>query len=170
MSQAQTLATFFQILGPAGPLNWHDPIALRNLFTQNSGPPGNPTFPNVGLTTGQGPQFNGRAKILTLFQHLFTCFPQVSLTPINALRPIDGNTTVVETTLGTGPQAASWAPGGNPSAPLSNVVPNNANRVNLPVCAVFTFNGDPIQNLALYFDRYSLANGLWDKVHPPHLV
>lgn len=168
MSHA-TIANFFAVVGPPGSSPQHHNVPfMQSLFVQDT-PPGNPIFPNIGLTTG-GPQFTGQKAIGILFQHLFTSFPNVVFAPVNALHLTDGNTTGIEATLSTGNQVAKWSPGGHASAPLSPIVPDGKHSSQyLPVCAVFTFdhNSGLIQNLALYFDRYKLAKDLWDGANPP---
>lgn len=186
MTYTQTLATFFQVVSPAGstPVSQNVGV-MQGLFVQNT-PAANPIYPNVGLTTG-GPQFTGQPAIHVLFTHLFHCFPDMVFAPANALQLTDGNTIAVEATLSTGkqPMGRPWAPGGNASPPISPVVPDgNHQSQNLAVCAVFTFDptGSLIQNLALYFDRWKMAvgtpassgkpaiPGLWDHANPAHLA
>jgi hypothetical protein len=170
MSNA-TIAAFFGVVGPRGSSPQHQNVTfMQSLFVQDT-PPGNPIYPNIGLTTG-GPQFTGQRAVGILFQQLFTSFPDIVFAPANGLRLTDGNTTAVEATLSTGIQMAQWLPGGNASLPLSPIVPDKKHHSDyLPVCAVFTFDsGGLIQNLALYFDRYKLATDLWDGVSPAHLT
>src|SRR5262249_10364269 len=143
----------------------------QNLFVpDNPAPPGPP---NVGLTTG-GPQFTGQGPIGNLFTGLFASFPNLMFTYPNVLRPADGNVVAVEAFLTTGVLHARWcAPHVPHSRPLSDVVPApGRNSVNLPLCAVFTFDRSSylIQNLALYFDRWRMAMDLWDGANPPHLA
>lgn len=169
MPYTQTIATFFKVLGPAGSApEWQNVGIMQGLFVPGNTPP----YPNVGLTTG-GPQFTGQNNIGVLFTHLFQCFPNVVFAPANGLQLDDGNTIAIEATLSTGMQRQRWAPGGNPSAPISTVIPDGHHQSqNLPVCAVFTFdsNSSLIQNLALYFDRWKMAQDLWDGAHPPHIA
>jgi hypothetical protein len=186
MSYAQTIATFFKVVGPiGGGTEWQVVSIMQGLFVPDDPKRGGP--PNVGLTTG-GPQFQGQANIGVLFTHLFHCFPDMVFAPANGLRLADGKTIAIEATLSTGihPAGRPWAPSGHVSPPISNIIPSGANQVqNLPVCAVFTFDPTPnsslIQNLALYFDRWRMAvgwttpagvvtYGLWDHAHPPHLA
>jgi hypothetical protein len=168
MSNA-TIASFFAVVGPQGSSPQHQNVTvMQSLFVQDS-PPGNPIYPNIGLTTG-GPQFKGQRAIGVLFQQLFTSFPNIVFAPANGLQLTDGNTTAIEATLSTGNQVARWLPGGHASAPLSPIVPDGKHSSQyLPVCAVFTFDNSNglIQNLALYFDRWRLAKDLWDGANPP---
>jgi hypothetical protein len=168
MSNA-TIASFFAVVGPAGSSPQHHNVpVMQSLFVQDT-PPGNPIYPNIGLTTG-GPQFTGQRHIGVLFQQLFASFPDIVFAPANGLQLTDGNTTAIEATLSTGNQIARWLPGGHASAPLSPIVPDGRHSSQyLPVCAVFTFDTGSglIQNLALYFDRWKLAKDLWDGANPP---
>jgi hypothetical protein len=161
MSSA-TIAAFFGVVGPPGSSPQRQNITfLQSLFVPDN-PPGNPRYPNIGLTTG-GPQYTGQQAIHILFTQLFTSFPDVVFAPANALQLTDGNTTAIEATLSTGIQVAQWFQGKLASAPLSPIVPDGKHRSDyLPVCAVFTFekHSGLIQNLGLYFDRFKLAADL----------
>src|SRR5215475_12900349 len=106
MSHA-TIAAFFGVVGPPNSAPQHHDVAfMQGLFVQDS-PPGNPIYPNIGLTTG-GPQFTGQRAIGILFQQLFTSFPDVVFAPANGLHLTDGNTIGVEATLSTGIQVEKW--------------------------------------------------------------
>ena len=65
----------------------------------------------------------------------------------------------------------AMAPPCHPSPPLSIISPNTQPPSSLPVCAVFTMDAasNLISNLALYFDRWKLAQDKWDKTHPQHI-
>jgi hypothetical protein len=171
MSSA-VIAAFFGVVGPPGSSPQHQNVAfMQSLFVPDT-PPGNPLYPNIGLTTG-GPQFTGQHAIGVLFQQLFTSFPNLVFAPANALQLTDGNTIGIESTLSTGVQMAPWLPAGKPSPPLSPIVPDKKRHSDyLPVCAIFTFdpNSGLIQNLGLYFDRWKLATDLWDGKHPAHIL
>jgi hypothetical protein len=171
MSNA-TIAAFFGVVGPPGSSPQHQNIAvMQSLFVQDN-PPGNPIYPNIGLTTG-GPQFTGQQAIHTLFHQLFTSFPDIVFAPANGLQLTDGNTIAIEATLSTGVQVAQWFQDKLASPPLSPIVPDKKHHSDyLPVCAVFTFdkNSGLIQNLALYFDRWKLAKDLWDGANPKQIL
>jgi hypothetical protein len=123
--------------------------------------------------------FSGRTgpgSLTSLFTALSQSFPGLSLTYPNPERPADGGTVAVEAVLNTGPQNADWQPqGAGHSPPISSIghAPHAKphGSVNLPVCAVFRFDGGGggIQNLAMYFDRWRLAKDLWDVAHPANL-
>jgi hypothetical protein len=178
----QTLATFFQVVSPAGSTPVSQSVStMQSLFVlDRPAPPPNAIYPNVGLTTG-GPQFTGQVAVGVLFAHLFHCFPDMVFAPANGLRLTDGNNIAIEALLSTGLHRVGrpWAPGGHASPPISPIVPDgNHQSQNLPVCAVFTFNASDslILNLALYFDRWKMAvgtpgsPGLWDHANPAHLA
>ena len=171
MSNA-TIAAFFGVVGPPGSSPQHQNIAvMQSLFVQDN-PQANPIFPNIGLTTG-GPQFTGQQAIHTLFQQLFTSFPNIVFAPANGLQLTDGNTIAIEATLSTGVQVAQWFQGKLASPPLSPIVPDKKHHSDyLPVCAVFTFENSSglIQNLGLYFDRWKLAKDLWDGATPKQIL
>jgi hypothetical protein len=150
-------------------VNAHNVAPVQALFVPDIAGP--PAYPNVGLTTS-GPQFTYQAGINVLFTALFTSFPNLVLNYPNALRPVDRNTIAVEALLTTGAQAQPWAPRGHaPSRPISQIRPSGRHSDNLPVCAVFLFDGgsDLIMNLAFYFDRWRLASDLWDGANPAHI-
>jgi hypothetical protein len=152
-------------------VNAHIVAPVQALFVQDTAGP--PPYPNVGITTGIGPQFTFQHGIGVLFTALFTSFPHLALSYVNTVRPVDGNTIAVEALLTTGPHHALWAPQGAPvSPPISLIEPKGHGSTNLPVCAVFLFDGgsDLIKNLGLYFDRWKLAMDLWDRAHPLHLT
>jgi len=152
-------------------VNAHNVAHVQGLFVQDIAGP--PPYPNVGLTTGVGPQFTFQSGIGILFRSLFASFPNLVLSYVNTIRPEDGNTVAVEALLTTGPHAAQWAPPGAPvSPPISLIEAKGHGSTNLPVCAVFLFDGgsDLIKNLGLYFDRWKLAMDLWDRAHPSHLA
>ena len=129
----------------------------------------------LALRLRVGPVFTGQQNIYGLFQHLFTVFPNIVF-QLNAQQLVSGNMMAIEAQLTTGNQSAGapWQPLGHKSAPISNVIPdgNHGATLTLPVCAVFTFDditpSNSIKNLALYFDRWALAMGLWDRAHPPN--
>jgi hypothetical protein len=144
---------------------------MQGLFVQNIAGP--PAYPNVGLTTGAGPQFTGQNAVGILFTAIFASFPNIVLNYVNPLRPEDGDTIAVEALLTTGSHAAQWAPPGAPfSPPIGLIEPKGHGSIDLPVCAVFLFDhgSDLIKNLGLYFDRWKLAMDLWDRAHPGHLA
>ena len=155
---------FFQIVSDGT----HNVAGIQNLFVLDS--KGSP-YPNVGLTTG-GPQFQFQKGIAILFTALFASFPDLVFSRANALQPTDGNTIAVEAILDTGPHAAKWAPKGAPISPPIQLIDPKGGGSNLPVCAVFTFDGgsNSIKNLGLYFDRWKLAMDLWDRSNPSHLA
>jgi hypothetical protein len=166
MTHLNAVDTFRQLV------NAHNVAPVQALFVpDNAGPP---PYPNVGLTTGVGPQFTFQNGIGILFTALFASFPNLVFSYVNTLRPEDGNTIAVEALLTTGPHVAKWAPQGAPvSPPLSLIEPHGSGSTNLPVCAVFLFesnHSDLIKNLGLYFDRWKLAMDVWDRVHPSHLT
>jgi len=165
MTHVTAVETFRQTV------NAHAVPPVQRLFVQDTAGP--PPYPNVGLTTGVGPQFTFQNGIGILFAALFTSFPNLAFSYVNAVRPVDGNTIAVEALLTTGPHVAKWSPQGAPvSPPLSLIEPEGHGSTNLPVCAVFLFDAhsDLIKNLGLYFDRWALAMALWDRAHPPHLT
>ncbi len=164
MPYTDTIDTFRQLVS-AGVNNV---TKIKALFVPDDPGQGGP--PNVGLTTG-GPQFNTQDMIGSLFTALFTSFPNLVLRYPTAVRPADGNTVVVEAVLTTGAHVADWAPNGGGSPPISNIHHAGRSSVDLPVCAVFLFYpaSSKIQNLALYFDRWRLAQDLWDKTNPPQI-
>lgn len=169
MAYTDTITSFKKIVGPGGSL---DPFAMTNLFVKDAPAPPGPAY--VGLTTRVGPVFTGQKNINELFAHLFDVFPNMVF-QLNTQQLVYGNMMAIEALLTTGNQKAGkpWAPLGNTSAPISNVVPDGAHgATNFPVCAVFTFDdvtpSDLIKNLALYFDRWALAMALWDGKLPPN--
>ena len=154
-------------------VNAHIVAPVQGLFVPDN--KGSPPYPNVGLTTGVGPQFKYQNGIGILFTALFASFPNLVLSYVNNVRPQsqDGNTVTVEALLTTGPHEAIWAPNGAPvSPPLALIEPKGHGSTDLPVCAVFLFDdsSDQIKNLGLYFDRWRLAMDVWDRVHPAHLA
>jgi hypothetical protein len=165
MTHLTAVETFRQLV------NAHNVAPVQGLFVQDIAGP--PPYPNVGLTTGVGPQFKFQNGIGILFTALFASFPNLVFSYVNTLRPVDGDTIAVEALLTTGAHEVQWAPQGAPvSPPLSLIEPKGHGSTDLPVCAVFLFDhgSDLIKNLGLYFDRWKLAMDLWDRAHPSHLA
>ncbi len=176
MSYLDTIETFRQLVSAGAAGNDVNVGAIVDLFVSDAAGPA-----TVGLTLGTaslGPWFSGKTgpnSITSLFTALNQSFPNLALTYPNNERPADGDTVVVEALLNTGPQGAQWGPqGAAASPPISPIHPAPVGKPNgsqnLPVCAVFRFGaGGGIRILSLYFDRWRLAQDLWDGMHPPNL-
>jgi hypothetical protein len=173
---SDTVINFFKLVKTGGS---QDIPSIKALFVPDAAPPGPP---NIGLTTG-GPTFTTQAGIGDMFTTLKKSLPQYGLdpkpNPNNPQLLIGGNQISVEAILTAGTWKHSWDPPNPPgkSRPLSHVMGTDEGgsggaQTQLPVCAVFTLHSvSPylIINLALYFDRWKLANDKWDKTHPQHV-
>jgi hypothetical protein len=172
MAITDTVNSFFGLVGTEGS---QDIPSIKNLFVPDKNPPGPP---NIGLTTG-GPQFLGQDGIDDLFTTLSNTFSQYGFDPASGPntvpQPLAGaNKIAVEAILTTGHVQKKWHPHHvKATPPLSKIEPAGGDNTQLPVCAVFTMDDDGnlyrIINLALYFDRWKLAQDKWDKNNPPHI-
>jgi len=175
-SNLETLNNFLDTINKPNDAGWqhyHDVDYLLTLFCDDNG-----SYPYVGITL-RGPQFTNLANIRILFTQLLkTTFPDMAWTPANNLRMTDGNTIAVEVDV-TGTQQAAWFQNKFKSLPLSQIdqdtvnrlAPNN-NKMDIPACMVFTFDGDyKVQQLAIFMDRYKMMDDLapkeWTSIRLP---
>jgi len=182
MTSMDNVRAFFALLGKHGS---QDVTEILKLFVGDNDAAGPP---NIGLTTGNkktaGPQFNKVVGIMDLFSTLQNSFSQYALdtapdgNPNTAQLMTGGNMISAEAMLTTGNWKSHWAPTTvAPSPPLSLIDGSDeggggGKPTKIPVCAVFTMDdpgSDKIINLALYFDRWKLANDMWDKQNPQHI-
>ena len=164
MSADTQLDAFFAVLTVGDP-TYQNTTDMMNLFCADN-PSANPTIPCVGVTD-YGPQFKGRADVLTLWAQLFTTFPDdIALTQIlpRTYSKAAPTTIIVQTKL-SGTHKADWfEPNTHPhySPPLSGL-PIAGNTMSLAACSVFTFDSSHnplITKVAIYFDRYRMAKEL----------
>lgn len=160
-----TLSDFLNVLNDTSSPTYHDVnYLMSNVFCKDD--PQNGT-PSVGITDS-GPQFIGTLKVSILFSQLFATFPSVALLPLpGAPRlcspgPYRPRTIGLQLTL-TGVQLARWFPHGNPhySPPLSDIHPDGVHMMNVPACAVFSFDNDGcLMHMAIYLDRFRMMQQL----------
>jgi hypothetical protein len=194
MSNIFTIQAFLNVFSaPIAASNVATAIStVTGLFSPDL--PGPPVTPSVGIGANTqdplGSAFRGNTQITALFTELLSSFPQLTFmpyptpaSPLFCVAQTDPNTIVVPAQLITGPHMARWFPPDAPpkrrfySKPLSDLVPATAASGNyqtstVPVCAVFTFdtiaaNQFKIFNLALYLDRWKMAQDLWIHGHYP---
>ena len=175
MAIEDTVRSFFALVGTGGSQNV--PSIVVQFVPDNPRPPG-PA--NVGLTTGNpvtaGPQFQGQAGVTDLFTTLRNTFTSYAFDyapdPHTPCLMVGNNMIAVEMMVTLGELQNSWNPTTvRPSPPLSIIGPNTRPTSSLPACGVFTMDpaSTKIINLALYFDRWKLAQDKWDKTNPPHI-
>jgi hypothetical protein len=181
MANINTVNTFFNAWTPS-PSPAQIAAFVPNLFSPDT-PAGAPTSPSLGIGAGNqtnanpplsqgpqvGPQFQGRAAIITCFTQIVTSFRAPTFTTLPAANAVycyslDGNTITVPAILHTNNHDNPWFPFGHPaySKPLSDLEPDGTQGSDVPACAVFTF--DPqnrILNLAIFMDRWQMAVDLW---------
>lgn len=172
-SNLETLNDFLNTINDSNSANHHDIDHLLTLFS-----PDDAHFPVVGITQ-RGPQFKGTTAIRKLFTRLLTVsFHDMAWTPANDLRPTQGDTIAVEIDV-TAKHVREWFQDTFKSAPLSQIsqaeidgLGANKNKMKIPGCAVFTFDGNHrIKQLAIYIDRYKMMHQLapahWTNVDLP---
>jgi hypothetical protein len=120
---------------------------------------------SVGITN-YGPQFQGASDVRTLFRQIFVAFNNLVFTevaPRYYYRPPNQPAGIAVQTQLFGTQNTSWFPRGSAhySPPISNITPDGNQSMTIDACAVFSFAANyKITQLALYFDRYSMAQQL----------
>jgi hypothetical protein len=164
MSNDTTLDTFFEVLNDTNSAHYQDvAYLLKNVFCADT-PAATPKFPSAGIT-GHGPQFVGVKHIEILFNELFTSFSGFTSTPLPGaprLYSPDGATIGIQTTL-TGAHVAQWFGKNGPfqSPPLSNIIPDKYQHMQVPACSVCVFDKDHlITHLSIYTDRYRMMRQL----------
>ena len=117
----------------------------------------------VGITH-YGPQFVGFGEVQRLFRQLFFSFPDLTFTeqPNNKRLFSADETTIGTQVILAGSHKGVWFAKGTPyySPPLSNIAPDATRMMHLDACAVFIFDNKKIYQLAIYFDRYLMAQHL----------
>lgn len=163
MSADTKLNDFFQVLTPGAAGHYKNVAEMMALFCAVSA---DNKLPAVGLTDF-GPNFEG-ADVEDLWEQLFKTFPDdIKLTEIPPRTRSTGPTTIMVQTRLEGTHKHDWFSHAHPpghkdhhSPPLSGLPVANK-KMNLPACAVFTFDGsDKITKLSIYFDRYRMAKQL----------
>jgi hypothetical protein len=162
MSNDDTLKTFFEIFNDDASTKHHDARQLMSaVFCADNA---RHKLPCVGVTD-HGPQYVGAADVAELFQKLFTTFPEITLEPLRHapyLYSKDKKTIAVQASL-KGRHHADWFPPGHKfySPPLSNIHPDKVHIMDIPACAVFTFDdSERVARLAIYLDRYRMQQQL----------
>ena len=155
-----TLANFLEFV------NEHDLAGVMRQFDN--------VDPQVGITN-YGPQFKGFAQVQMLWRQIFHAFTKFSFDeqPLNvrlSSPPASPYPMISTQVYFTGQHAGAWFAKGTKwySPPLSDIYPDGSCLMSLDACAIFTFNlpGAPAPNankitqLALYFDRYLMAQQL----------
>ncbi len=162
MSNNDTLNAFFEIINDDTSTKHHDVRQLTSQVFSAENP--RQKIPSVGVTD-HGPQYVGTADVAELFQKLFAAFPEMTLEPLRGaphLYSNDKNTIAVQTTL-KGRHHAEWFPPGHKfySPPLSTIHPDKVHVMDIPACAVFTFDDKHrISRLSIYLDRYRMQQQL----------
>jgi hypothetical protein len=186
MANIDTVRAFFAAFA-ATPTAAQITVFVPNLFSPDT-PAGAPTSPSLGIAGGRqtnaapplslgpqaGPQFRGRADIITCFTQIVTSFDTSTFTTLPAANPVfcfspDGNTITVPAILHTNNHRKPWFQFGHKaySKPLSDIEPDGTQISDVPACTVFTFDttaGNPqnrILNLAIFMDRWQMAVDLW---------
>ena len=167
MGNDHTLDAFFDFCNNDSSANYHSTAYLMdNIFGSEN--------PVVGITE-HGPQFVGVRDVKRLFDELINSFSRLVLLPqLSAIGNVpvlssrrlysqDHSTIGVQTIL-AGTHVRKWFPDpkdSHYSPPLSTIDPDGAHKMEIPACAVFTFDGDhKISRLQIYLDRYKLGQQL----------
>jgi hypothetical protein len=147
----------------------HDPQKLVSTYFCSDDPPPppppKPTIPSVGLAN-YGPSFAGRNEVVALFVQIFNSFPDLKFLPLPSFPRLycpSGDKIAILGSI-TGTHKAEWFAEGHPhhSKPISGIKPDGSHTMNVPACAIFSFDasGSRIANLSIYFDRSTMSRHL----------